>query len=298
MPRPISVLVTGATGKQGGAVARALLDRGHDVRALTRDPSAPAARELAAHGASPVRGDFSDPASLESACQGCDAVFAMSTFEHGTAAETRQGIAIADAAERAGAKHLVYSSVAGASRRTGIPHFDSKHEVERHVATLGIPWTIVAPVFFMENWVTAFLPSVREGRLAVPLPARRKLQQVAVRDVGAFARVALERRSELEGKRVELAGDDLSGAETARTLAQVSGRKIGFREVPLEELHRTSEDSARMFEWFAEIGYQVDLAALRRDFPEVGWHDLRSWAREQDWTVLEAQRSPDRTLRR
>ena len=130
MTKRRSVLVTGATGKQGGAVARQLIGKGHHVRALTRDPSKPAAQALAGLGAELAVGNLDDRASLERAIDGVDAVFAVATpFEEGTQAETQQGINVADAAIAAGVQ-LVYSSVANADRQTGIPHFDSKFAVE------------------------------------------------------------------------------------------------------------------------------------------------------------------------
>ncbi|MGI8799538.1 MAG: NmrA family NAD(P)-binding protein [Pseudonocardia sp.] len=146
------ILVTGATGTQGNAVARALLARGRQVRALTRDPAKQAARQLAAIGAELATGDFTDAATLRRAATGTSAVFAMGTpFEAGAQAETQQAITLLDAAAEAGTGQLVYSSVASALDNTGIPHFESKAEVERHLATLPLPWTVIAPVAFLEN---------------------------------------------------------------------------------------------------------------------------------------------------
>src|SRR3954463_16812025 len=127
-----NVLVTGATGKQGGAVTRELLRKGHRVRALTRKATGAAAQELARLGAEVVTGDLEDRSSVDAAMRGVDAGFAAGTpFEGGPESETRQGIHVADAAKAAGV-YLVYSSVANADRKTGIPHFDSKAEVEKH----------------------------------------------------------------------------------------------------------------------------------------------------------------------
>ena len=148
-----SVLVTGATGKQGGAVARVLLSNGHRVRAMVRNVNSPPARELEHRGAEPFAADLDDVGSLERAAAGMDAVFAMSTPASGVEAETRQGIAIVNAAQAAGATHIVYSSVAGADQKTGIPHFESKFKVEQHLRTRGVRFTIIGPVYFMENLI-------------------------------------------------------------------------------------------------------------------------------------------------
>ena len=143
----LSVLVSGATGQQGGALAWVLLDNGHRVRAFVRRPDSQEAKELERLGAELAEGDFEEPSTIEQAARGMDAVYVVATpFEAGMEAETRHGIAAADAAKTAGVGHLVYSSVGGADQDTGIPHFDSKREVEEHIEGLGIPYTIVAPV--------------------------------------------------------------------------------------------------------------------------------------------------------
>src|SRR6185503_3476116 len=148
------VLVTGATGQQGGALASLLLKQGQRVRAITRNTGSPRARALSQQGAELFTADAGDPASLEQASAGVGAVFVMATpFEAGVDAETRQGINIVSAAAAAGVKHIVYSSVAGADQATGIPHFESKFRVEQHLRTLGVPFTIIAPVYFMENLI-------------------------------------------------------------------------------------------------------------------------------------------------
>lgn len=290
MPKPITVLVAGATGRQGGAVARLLLEKGHRVRALTRRPDSAEGRALAAAGAEIRAGDLADAASIERAARGADAFFLVATpFEAGVEAEVRQGRLAASAAGRAGVRHLVYSSVAGADRRTGIPHFDSKAEIEQHVRQLGLASTIVAPVFFMENFLgPAFVDGLRTGVLAAPLPPGRSLQMVAVPDIAGFVRLVLERPSEFAGQRVELASDEVTMPQAARILSQVTRSEIAYAFTPLATVRQHSEDLARMWDWFERVGYGCDLAALRAAYPEVGWHDLRAWAREQDWSVLDA----------
>lgn len=290
MPKPLTVLVTGATGTQGGAVARLLLEKGHAVRALTRRPGSARAAALQAAGAALCAGDLDDGAAVERAAAGADAFFLMATpFEAGVVGEVRQGRTAAEAARRAGVKLLVYSSVAGATEETGIPHFESKRALEGVVRALGVPYTIVAPAFFMENLLgPAVLAGLRTGTLALPLPARRPLQMVAVDDLAGVVRLAVERPAELAGRRIEVASDEVTGPEAARVLSEVTRSPIDFAQAPLEAVRQWSEDVARMWAWFDRVGYHCDLAGLRATYPEVGWHDLRAWAREQDWTVLDA----------
>ncbi|MDK1373481.1 MULTISPECIES: NmrA/HSCARG family protein [unclassified Sinorhizobium] len=284
-----NVLVTGATGQQGGAVAHALLSRGHRVKALTRKPDSDAARQLASAGAEVVAGDLGDAASIVKAASGVDTMYLMgNSYEAGTEAETRQGIIAADAAKAAGVGHLIYSSVADADKKTGIPHFESKYRVEKHVAELGIPYTISAPVAFMENIVAPWsIGALRQGTYAFAMPARRLLQLVALADIGAFVAALVERRGHVFGTRFDIAGDELTGEEQADILSQAIGRPIHYQEIPLATARQQSEDAALMFEWFDRVGYDADIAALRREFPEVHWLSFADWARAYDWSALE-----------
>ena len=287
------VLVTGATGKQGGAVVESLLTRGHQVRALTRNSVSPAANRLREHGVEITVGDFTDHDSLVRAARGADAVYAMSTpYEQGAEKETAQGITITDAVKAAGVAHLIYSSVASANRPTGIPHFDSKYTVEDRLKASGLPYTIVAPVFFMENLLQPWqLSNLRQGKLAMALPAGRSLQQITVADIGAFVAAVIERSDTVFGRRFDIAGDERTGEEAAAILSKATGREVHYEGFPPEVLRAQSEDLALMFEWFDSTGYTADIKSLRRDFPEVKWHTFEQWARQQDWSVLDRGQS-------
>lgn len=289
MSRSKLVLVTGATGNQGGAVVRALLAKGHQVRALTRNSTSPAAKQLSKQGVEIAVGDFTHQDSLVRAMRGADAVYAMSTpFEQGVEKEILQGIALTDASKAAEIGHLVFSSVASADLNTAIPHFDSKYEVEKHIVSSDIPYTIIAPVFFMDNllqpWITSGL---KQGKFALAMPGTRLLQQIAVADIGAFATTVIERGETVLGRRFDIAGDELMGDEAASILSKVCGREIRYEGFSPEVLRAQSDDMARMFEWFDSKGYTADIKELRRDFPEVKWHDFEQWAEEQDWSSLD-----------
>jgi uncharacterized protein YbjT (DUF2867 family) len=295
MSGKLNVLVTGATGKQGGHLVRELLARGHSVRALTRKPESPAAAALAERGVTVVKGDFDDEAGLERAARGVDTVFAMSTpYESGAKTETREGINILRAAAAAGVAHFVYSSVAGADRGSGIPHFDSKFEVEKEIRRSGVPFTIVAPVFFMENFLADYMAAgIAKGSIAMALPATRRLQQIAVEDIAQFAALVIERRESFLGKRIDIASDELTGVTTAEVISKVSGRQIKYSALPVDAVRQQNEDMARMFEWFDHVGYDADVVGLRSLYPEVKWHRFSVWAREQRWVWAET-RTPGR----
>jgi uncharacterized protein YbjT (DUF2867 family) len=291
MSGKLSVLVTGATGKQGGHLVRELLARGHSVRALTRKPESPAAAELAERGVTIVPGNFDDEGSLERAARGVDTVFAMSTpFEAGAKTETNEGINIVRAAVRVRVKHLVYSSVAGADRATGIPHFDSKFEVEKEIRRSGIPFTIVAPVFFMENFLAEWMAAaIAQGSIAIAMPATRRLQQIAVEDIAQFTALVIERRESFLGKRIDIASDELTLTTAAAAISEASGRSIKYTAVPIAAAQSSNADLARMYEWFDRVGYDADVVGLRELYPEVNWHRFSDWAREQRWSWAETR---------
>ncbi|GAA2784223.1 NmrA/HSCARG family protein [Streptomyces showdoensis] len=284
----LTVAVTGATGAQGGATARALLAAGHHVRALTRDPASPAAEALAALGAELRRADFDDRGSLDAALAGADALFAVTTpFGTDTATEVRQGEALVDAAAGAGLGHVVFTSAAHADRATGVPHYDSKDLIERHLRASGVPWTVIAPAAFMDNYATGWtLEGLRDGSFLWPMPSGTPLTLIPATDIGAFAALAIGRRGDFAGRRIDIASDELTPEAIAAVLAAATGRPIGHHEVPLFVVRRHSTDLAAMFAYFATHGLSVDVAALRRAYPEVGWTTFADWAAAQDWTAL------------
>ncbi len=290
MPSPLSVLVTGATGQQGGAVARALRKRGHHVRGLTRKPDSPAAVALRELGAEVVGGNTEDLASVERAAASVDAIFSVTDFwGGGFDAEVKQGKTIADAARSVGVKHLLYSSVPRADKFTGVPHFDSKTHVENHILSLGVPYTILGPCFFYENYLSPwFLPELQQGRLAMGLKPTTRLQQITVEDIGSFVAQVFERREEFLGKRIDIAGDEPTLTDTARILGRATSREIQYIPIPLEQLRQQFEEFAVMFEFFEDPGTGVDVAGLRSKYPEVGWHSLEQWANQQNWTAAKS----------
>ena len=282
------ILVTGATGQQGGALAALLLRQGHRIRAVTRKVDSPRARALLEQGAELFAGDAEDRVSLEKAAAGVDVLFAMATpFEGGVEAETRHGINTVTAAAAAGVKHVIYSSVAGADQATGIPHFESKYRVEQHLRTLGVSFTVLGPVFFMENLIAPWnIGALASGVYPMALPPGRMLQQIAVADVAGFAALVIARPEEFAGQRIDIASDERTGAEAAAALGSASGREIEYREIPLQQVRAGNEDLALMFDWINRVGYHADIAGLRARYPEVGWHSLDAWAGKQDWNRL------------
>jgi len=275
-----TILVSGATGKQGGAVFRHLKQRGFSVRALVRNPESPKARDLENHGAEVVRGDFADPASLNRALDGADGAYSVQPTQPGAEAEIREGIAFAEAANRQAVGHFVYSSVAAADRNTGIPHFESKGRIEERLRQIGMPYTIFRPVFFMENWL-AMRDGIDAGSLTLPLSPQTRLQMIAVDDIGAFVALAFEHPGHWRNRAFELAGDELSMSELAEAFSRVSGREVRYQQVPWDRFEQqVGHELTLMYRWFEDKGYDVDIAAVRREYPRLT--GFNRWL-EQTW---------------
>jgi uncharacterized protein YbjT (DUF2867 family) len=276
-----TVLVTGATGKQGGATVRALTGKGFTLRAMTRNPDSDAAKAVASEtGAELVHGDLNDAASLKDALKGAWGLFAVqNTWEAGVAGEEEQGKRIATLARETGVQHYVYTSVGSAHRKTGIPHFDNKYRVEDTIRGLGFPsHVILRPVFFMEN-----LPSpwfVNGDNLYAAMPPELKLQMIAVSDIGRHAARAFTEAEKLTRREIEPAGDAATMPEAAAALSKGLGRTITFVQIPISEVRKNSEDFALMLEWFERVGYDVDIPALEKESGIKGTR-LVDWAGKQ-----------------
>lgn len=272
------VLVTGATGQQGGAIARELLKKGYRVRAMTRNPDSDKAKALKQAGAEVVKGDLDDEASVGAALKGCWGAFAVqNTWEAGVEGEERQGKQFAKLAKQAGIQHFVYSSVGSAHRKTGVPHFENKYRVEETIRKLGFPsYVILRPVFFMENMRT-FFPPDENGNINMAMSPGTKLQMVAVQDIGKFGLVAFEKGKELSGQAIDFAGDSLTIPEAAAIIAKATGKTVKHVQADIKAVRAYSEDMALMFEWFDSTGYNADIAGQQAKYG-VKPTSFKEWA--------------------
>jgi len=284
MTKDRTILITGVTGNQGGAVASALRGSGFHLRGLTRKPHGAQAAALAQAGVEIVKGDLDDDATLRRALAGAWGVFAVQTaLEAGAAREEEQGKTLAKLAREAGVEHFVYTSVGSADKRTGIPHFDNKWRIEETVRGLRFPsHVILRPVFFMENLLAPF--SLQGSTLAWALGAATKLQMIAVEDIGWFGARAFTDAAAFNRREIDLAGDVRNMPETARILSEALGRPIAFAQTPIEQVRQYSKDMAVMLEWFERVGYSADIAGLEGEFG-------RKLTKLPDWTRRHARPS-------
>jgi uncharacterized protein YbjT (DUF2867 family) len=275
-----TILVTGATGKQGGAIAGALAGKGFKIRALTRKPGSDAAKALAKTGAEIAQGDLDDVASLQKALQGVWGVFSVqNTWEAGVEKEEEQGKRLAKLAREAGVEHFVYSSVGSAHRKTGIPHFENKWRVEETVRGLRFPsFVILRPVFFMENLTSPWF--LNGDKIYAALDPATQLQMIAVKDIGEYGARAFIDAAKLNGREIDLAGDAVTMPKAAEILSKGLGKKIEFVRLPIEEVRKNNADFAIMLEWFDRVGYNADIDGLARELG-VKPTKLHEWASKQ-----------------
>ena len=289
------IAVTGATGQQGGAVARKLLADGWKVRALTRDVNKPAAQELASLGAEVVAGDMEDRAQLDNAFNGVYGVFSVQNFwlpNVGFEGEITQGKNVANAVKDANVQHLVFSSVGAAHRGLGQKHFESKWIIEQHIHSLETPYTILRPASFFENfnWERAFILNGTFN--AIGLKPEKERQFIAVEDIAVFVALALSDPKQYLGKTIELAGDALTESQIVDTFAKVIGRPVKLSMPTEGEGRRTEEEMIAMFNFFNGEAYDADIPALRKLHP--GLLTLEQFLRKNGWENAEPIPMPEK----
>jgi uncharacterized protein YbjT (DUF2867 family) len=269
-----TILVIGATGNQGGAVVQALRNTDFGIRALVRKqdpqkPQNPKIQKLQEQGVEIAEGDLDDFDSLRRAMKGVYGVFSVIDFrEGGVAKEEERGKHVADAAKEAGVQHFIYSSVGGAERASGVPHFESKWHVEQHIQKLGLPYSIVRPTSYMSNLEE--LPAMmRFIALSMTRSTRPKkpLQMIAVEDIGKWvAHIFLQPEAFL-GTAVEIAGDEVTFEKMLAAYQKVYGKRP--KSIPLPGWLFSRGDLGKMFTWINKYGYQADIAANRKAIPDL-----------------------------
>jgi uncharacterized protein YbjT (DUF2867 family) len=267
------ILVMGATGRQGGAVYQHLQKKGFKLRALVRDPNSTQARQLMGYGEKVLQGSLDDADSLMRAM---DAVYGVFSVQPYSASEIQQGAAVIEAAQRQGVSHFVYSSVGAADEETGIPHFESKIKVEEQLLSSGLQYTIMRPVFFMENWHRGFGASIRNGQLQQPLSPTTKLQMVAVDDIGAFAALAFEHPDKWKNRTFSLAGDELSIQQIADAFSRVTAQDVKYVQISWDQFEKNmGRELTVMYRWFEEKGFHFNIEQVRREYPLT--HTFNRW---------------------
>lgn len=265
------IVVTGATGNQGGAVIRHLLNTNFEIKAVSRNLNSSTAQKLRDMGVVVVQGDLDKPETLPPILAGAYGVFSVqNNWTSSVENEIAQGKALADAAKAANIQHIVYSSVGGAERATAIPHFDSKFEIEQYIIKLGLAYTFVRPAYFISNLLgTGKMSFMSWGLLSWALKGGKTLQMVDVDDIGGFAAHCFVNDKKYIGKSIELAGDELTYAQI-KSIFVKDRRKIPFYvTLPAWLLKPINLEVYTMFKWFKESGYEADIQMLKVIYPPL-----------------------------
>jgi len=280
MSKPV-ILITGATGQQGGATICEMQRRGHwHIRALVRELQAPKAVALAKHGVELVHGDLDDEHSLRVALDGAEGVLSVqSPMKSGPAGEERQGKRLASLAKESGVRHFVQCSAGGVERRSGVPHFQSKWAIEQHIETLRLPATTLRPAAFMENFSSLMFRITMLSMMKTYLGPDQAMQLVSVQDVAWFAAEAFEKPDQYLGRAMELAGDSVTARAAASILSDTGIRPSRGFTIPSVMRARLPEDFRLMFEWIARDGFIADIPALRRKNPAS--LTVEDWAKQR-----------------
>jgi uncharacterized protein YbjT (DUF2867 family) len=272
-----TILVGGATGRQGSAVVDELLARGYRVRALTRKPEGKKALGLQAKGVEVVQGNYADQVSLLAAMQGIERMFFYSGFSRNEVAE---GNNVISAAREAGIRQLVYSSGAAAAPENGIKGA-AKMQVELALVDSGVPYTVFRPVAFMENFDRQKKRFIKSGIVDSRDPDRM-LYFIAIPDIGFFVGEAFEYPKQWLNKAVNIAGDKMTVGGMVNTFSNVMGRDIEYKQLPLAEFLVTMPKPLRpLFRWYEQVGYEADVDGFRADYPDL--MTLEEYLRATGW---------------
>lgn len=264
------ILVTGATGRQGGAVARHLLGAGFRVRILARNPAKPAAVALQERGAEVFKGDLEDASTLRLAVAGADGVFSVQNYwEKGVGydGEIRQARNLATVASEADVKHFVQASVADAEKAPEVEHFECKSVVEEYIDRLGLPRTFLGEVFYMENFLDPKGGSMMLPVLSGALEKHTRMHVISVEDIGAIATVVFQNPEEYIGRKIDIAGDRLTVEEMREAYTRATGKKAKAWSFPSFILRLMSAEAYRQMKWNNSPGWQFELDETRRLIP-------------------------------
>jgi uncharacterized protein YbjT (DUF2867 family) len=225
--------VTGASGNQGSATARNIAQNGFKVKALIRNPASAAAEKLKHPNIEIVQGDLNDPLSYKSHLKNIDGAFALFTFIKGVKNEIWQGKSFVDSAKEMNVPFILYSSVIGADSGSGIPHWESKNEIEQYLKNSGISYTIIRPSYFYQNFL---FPEVHKrilkGKLVTPVRKDKVFQLISTDDVGRIAATILVNKEKYNHRTITIAADQMDMQTVAKTFSEVLGKPVSYSQLP------------------------------------------------------------------
>jgi uncharacterized protein YbjT (DUF2867 family) len=274
-----TIFVTGATGNQGGAVVRSLINNGFKVKALTRNPSSVSAQTLGKLQAEIVKGDLNNTDTFHNHIRDVDGIFAVLTYENGVDKEIQQGMNLANLAKEYGIKHFLYSSVIGADLNTGIPHWESKFKIENHIKQINLPHTIIRPVSLFENFLIPQVKSrIVKGKLASPVNKDVIQQFISSKDIGEISTEIFMKPGQYLERTLTIAAEEMDMKGVAAIFSEALGKEIKYQKLPnLITRLVMGKDHYKMFKWVNEHDavFLKDLVAFRKEYPDLT--GLKHW---------------------
>lgn len=277
-----TIFVTGVTGNQGSSVAKNLLQEGYQVIGLTRDPDSEKAQALKKAGAELIKADLNFPETYKDRLRDVQGVFSMQTYAYGIDKELKQGIQLANLAKENGVKHFLYTSVSGCDQHTGIPHWEIKYQVENHIKTIELPYTIIRPVSFYQNFLFPQVSSrINKGKLVTPTVANRTMQFISTDDIGPISVKIFQQPENYLGKTITIGAEQMDMKQVADVFSTVLGRKITYQKLPgfITRL-AMGKNLHKMFNWCNKNDciFIKDLDAIKSEFP--GMTRMDHWIKQ------------------
>ncbi len=277
-----TIFVTGATGNQGGAVASHLIKNGYHVKALTRNTDSAKAQNLQKLNVELIKGDLNNLNSFREHLKDVDGIFSVQAIGKGIDVEIKQGTDLANLAKEYGVNHLLYSSVTGADLNTGIPHFDSKFKIENHIRQTDLPFTIIRPASFFENFL---IPQVKnrilKGKLASPVNKDKIQQLISTDDIGSLSVDIFQNRDKYLGKTLTIASEEMDTQQIANTFTQVLGKQVDYQKLPMLLVRLLmGKGLYKMFKYINENDavFLKDLQQFKIEHPQLT--TLKQWIKQ------------------
>ena len=277
-----TILVTGVTGNQGSAVAKDLLRKGFAVIGMTRNPDSEKAQVLKKAGVKTIKGDLNFPDTYKEHLRDADGVFALMTYTNGVERELKQGIHLVDLAKESGIKHFLYSSVSGCDQQTGIPHWESKNTIENRIRASGMPYTIIRPVSFYQNFLIPQVSSrINKGKLVTPTDPTKTMQFISTEDMGKICVRIFENPATYLGRTFTVGTEQMDMNGVAETFSTALGRKISYQKLPgfITRL-AMGKNLHTMFKWCNKNDclFIKEMDVVKAEFPELT--PMNKWIKE------------------
>jgi uncharacterized protein YbjT (DUF2867 family) len=251
MQQQRKIFVTGATGNQGGAVVRSLVENGFEVKALTRTASSTEASRLKELNIEIVQGDLNNPEGFADQLRDVGGIFSVQTFANGTEKEIKQGIGLANIAKSQGMAFFLFSSVLGADLHSGIPIWESKFTIENHIRQSGLPFCILRPASFFENFqIPAVKKRILNGKLGSPIDRNILQPFLSVQDIGTVSAAIFQNREKFLGKTISLVAAEMNLDDIGEIFSEVLGKEIKYQQLPMFLTRLImGRNLYRMFDW-------------------------------------------------